>query len=94
MAEIEVTRSHEGADELTLTVRVVEGGSRTEHLVTVTRSDLDRLADPNEGAEDFVRRCFQFLLEREPKQSILPRFDLSVIGSYFPDFEEVIRRGR
>ena len=26
-------------------------------------------------------------LEREPKESILPSFDVSVIGGYFPEFE-------
>jgi hypothetical protein len=92
MAEIEVTRADEAAGQLTLQVSVAEGGSRTQHLVTVKRQDLDRLAGPDERAEDLVRRCFEFLLEREPKESILSRFDLSVIGDYFPEFEEVIRR--
>jgi hypothetical protein len=30
---------------------------------------------------------FQFLLEREPKESILRRFDVTVISRYFPEFE-------
>jgi hypothetical protein len=30
------------------------------------------------------------LLEREPKEAILRRFDVSVIGRYFPEFEGVI----
>ena len=34
------------------------------------------------------------LLEREPKESILGRFDVSVIGRYFPDFESAIRDER
>ena len=38
----------------------------------------------------FVERCFAFLLEREPKESILRRFDVSVIARYFPEFERVI----
>jgi hypothetical protein len=32
------------------------------------------------------------LLEREPKESILTRFDLSVIGRYFPEYEREIKR--
>jgi hypothetical protein len=31
------------------------------------------------------------MLEREPKESILPAFDVSVIGSYFPEFESNIQ---
>ena len=30
---------------------------------------------------------FDFLLTREPRESILRRFDLPVIGRYFPDWE-------
>jgi hypothetical protein len=73
----------------TLEVRVREGGAETNHAVTLGRDVLARLA-PGESAEAFVRRCFAFLLEREPKESILRRFDVSVIGRYFPEFEKTI----
>jgi hypothetical protein len=39
-----------------------------------------------------VRRSFEFLLDNEPKESILARFDLAVIGRYFPQFEREIKR--
>ena len=39
----------------------------------------------------FDERCleaaFRFLLDREPKESILGRFDVTVISRYFPEFE-------
>ena len=41
--------------------------------------------------EDLVRRSFEFLLEREPRTSILREFDLPVIGRYFPEYEREIR---
>lgn len=41
-------------------------------------------------AEDVVRAAFQFLLEREPRTAILPRFDLSVIPRHFPEFETAL----
>jgi hypothetical protein len=74
-------------------VVVDEGGSRTEHDVTVSHRDLERLGAGYPSAEDFVRACFTFLLEREPKESILRAFDVRVIGRYFPEFETSIRRG-
>ena len=77
------------AHTFTLEARVREGGSETNHTVTLGRDVLTRLA-PNESAEGFVGRCFAFLLEREPKESILRRFDVSVIGRYFPEFDETI----
>jgi hypothetical protein len=38
-----------------------------------------------------VRASFEFLLDREPKESILPQFDLPTIERYFPDYPERIR---
>lgn len=74
------------------TVRVVDGGDATEHVVRVQAADLDRLAPGADDPSDLVGRSFAFLLEREPKESILRSFDLSVIGRYFPEFEATIRR--
>jgi hypothetical protein len=74
-----------------LTVRVREGRSETTHEVTLARELLARLA-PRESAEAFARRCFAFLLEREPKESILRSFDVSVIATYFTEFEREIAR--
>lgn len=39
---------------------------------------------------DLVEASFAFLLEREPKESILREFDLTVIGRYFPEYEQEI----
>jgi hypothetical protein len=39
-----------------------------------------------------VKESFHFLLEREPKESILRSFDLTVIGRYFPAYERQIAR--
>jgi hypothetical protein len=41
-----------------------------------------------------VADSFAFLLEREPKESILREFDLSVITRYYPEYERAITRGR
>lgn len=64
-------------------------GSRFD--VTLSKKDFERLARSGETPEAFVTRCFEFLLEREPVSSILSRFDVSVIGRYFPEFERTIR---
>ena len=67
-------------------------GAPTRHDVTVTTGDLADLAPEATEPTDLVRRSFEFLLEREPKGSILARFDLPLIGRYFPDYEHTIRR--
>ncbi len=82
----------EKIDESKFRVRVIEAGSETTHDVTVSPNDYTRLTNGKIELEEVVRRSFEFLLEREPKESILTRFDLSVIGRYFPEYEREIRR--
>lgn len=73
-------------------VRVEDGKGATTHRVTVKAADLARLRKPDESTERFLVRCFEFLLEREPKESIMSSFDVMVIARYFPEFEPTIRR--
>lgn len=76
------------------TCRVTVGGAGapTTHDVTVSVGELERLAPGASDPVDLVKRSFAFLLDREPKTSILRRFDLPVIRRYFPDYEREIRR--
>jgi hypothetical protein len=71
-------------------VDVADGGSATIHRVSVAAADLERLDPGAADPADLVRRSFAFLLEREPKESILRSFDLTVIGRYFPEWERRI----
>jgi hypothetical protein len=50
---------------------------------------------PHAGFDDterLVRETFAFLLEREPRSSILASFDLSVVERYFPEYPSEMRR--
>ncbi|HTX15469.1 MAG TPA: hypothetical protein VMD77_09245 [Candidatus Baltobacteraceae bacterium] len=87
-ARIEVEQASEGE----FRVRVIEGRSETLHRVTLKPDDYERLAKGKAEPRELIRRSFEFLLENEPKESILARFDLSVIGRYFPQFEREIKR--
>ena len=73
-------------------VRIDEGGSSTDHEVAVQAADLARLDPGASDPSDLVRRSFAYLLEREPKESILGAFELTVIGRYFPEWERTVRR--
>lgn len=92
MAEIHVERRGDANGVMRFSVRVREGDSSTDHDVTLSPHDLDRLGSRYASPEDLVRASFEFLLEREPKESILPSFDVSVIGGYFPEFDRTIAR--
>ncbi len=73
-------------------VTVTEGTGKTVHTVTVEKSYRDKLAGTEVSAGQMVRKSFEFLLEREPKESILRSFNLTVISRYFPEYEQDIRR--
>lgn len=72
-------------------VHVVEGESRTAHHVDLPAAERDRYA-PEATPEELLEASFRFLLEREPKESILQSFELSVIERYFPEYPAEIRR--
>lgn len=59
--------------------------------VTLACDDLDRLG-PGRSGTDMVTAAFRFLLDREPPEAILRRFDVSVISRYFPEFERELPR--
>ncbi len=90
LAEITVTREAH-AEPLGFLVKVTEAGGSTRHHVTLSAADLERLGTHHRSPEDLIRSCFGFLLEREPKESILASFDVSDIARYFPEFEREIR---
>jgi hypothetical protein len=91
MAAIEVRPDGEDDSSFSFRVTVRCGdGSETRHDVTLSRTDWLRLGAGFDTPEQLVRACFEFLLAREGKESILPSFDVSMIGRYFPEFESTI----
>ncbi len=73
-------------------VTVGDDAAATHHHVDVTAADLERLHPGAPDPEALVRGAFDFLLTREPRESILGRFDLPVIGRYFPGWEADVAR--
>jgi hypothetical protein len=90
MAEIEVQASDLGP-RYEFQVAVRERGSVTHHRVSLDKADYGRLAGDRASPEALVTESFRFLLEREPKESILRSFELTVIGHYFPEYERLIK---
>jgi hypothetical protein len=67
-------------------VRVGGDAAATEHTVSVSRDELARYAPGHADPGRLVRASFQFLLEQEPRESILRRFELTAIERYFPTY--------
>lgn len=63
----------------------------TTHEVSVDREVLDDLA-PGATPEELVRVSFEFLLERERRESIMRQFELPIIGRFFGDYRDEMHR--
>ncbi|MEQ9618593.1 MAG: hypothetical protein RIG61_05425 [Deltaproteobacteria bacterium] len=91
MADVEVKelKSDEGGWEYDVLVR--EDDTESAHAVTVGRAYYESLTGAEVPPDKLVKKSFEFLLEREPKESIMSRFDLTVISNYFPEYESRIK---
>ena len=94
MTDIQVACVEIDPGSWTCAVRVRDDRSATDHEVLVDEIDLPAALDGAEtpDVERLVRATFEFLLEREPKESILRRFELPVVGRYFAEYPEDIAR--
>jgi hypothetical protein len=91
VAMIHVQRIAAG-DPLEFEVRVADGKGETRHRVTISQATCERLTGGRHTPERCLDAAFRFLLDREPKESILGRFDVTVISRYFPEFERELPR--
>jgi hypothetical protein len=69
-------------------VIVREGKGETCHYVTMAQATCDRLT----AGKHMPEAAFRFLLDRDPKESILRHFDVTIISRYFPEFEQELPR--
>lgn len=86
MADILVTEAP-GSFDVTLT----DGASVTKHEVRVSAEDLAHLGLTDCDPRALVEESFRFLLEREPKETILASFELARIEDFFPEYPGQIR---
>ena len=84
-SEIQVSKKDEHTFEVT-----VKGVTTTTHMVTLTTDYYQKLTGGKVSQETLIKKSFDFLLERESNTSILSRFDLPLIGHYFPEYERTI----
>lgn len=84
-AKIEIVKRDSETFQVT-----VRAQSTTVHTVTLKYDDYQRLTGGKVSPEKLIEKSFEFLLERESNASILTRFDLTVIGRYFPEYEKTI----
>jgi hypothetical protein len=86
-----MVRQTGSGDPMEFEVEVRDGGGQTRHRVTMSQATFEKVSGAS-APEALIRAAFAFLLDRESKESILARFDVTVISRYFPEFERDIHR--
>jgi hypothetical protein len=71
-------------------VTITEGNTSSEHKVTLDDNFYNKLTQGKKTKQDLLKDSFEFLLEREAKESILSEFNLKLIQHYFPEYESKI----
>ncbi len=85
-SKVKVTQTNlDDPFEFAVTVR--GSGGETLHKVTMSQLTYEALTGSQVSSEHCVEAAFEFLLEREPQESILTRFDITAISTYYPEFE-------
>ncbi|MGH6876134.1 MAG: hypothetical protein ACREHV_02020 [Rhizomicrobium sp.] len=85
-------RTLAGDDPLRFEVVIRDEEGETRHEVTMSLATFSTIAGGACTPAHFVEAAFRFLLDREPKEAILKRFDFAVISTYFPEFAREIPR--
>ena len=92
MTEISVREISSEEGGFIFDVMVKEGKDTTHHRVGVRQSYYDQLTGGKITPSELAKKSFEFLLSREPKESILRAFNLRDISTYFPEFEKEITK--
>lgn len=64
-----------------------DSGQENVYHVSMDKDFLLRIGKEY-SPEKIVKKSFEFLLEKEPKEEILAEFDISLISHYYPDYLE------
>jgi hypothetical protein len=68
-------------------------GSKTTHQVAMAKDYYMDLTERGRiSPEEFIKKSFEFLLDRESRDSILQQFDIAQINDYFPEYETEIKK--
>jgi hypothetical protein len=87
MSESKISVAPDPAHALTFDVVVRDTRGESRHRVTIEAEGAGRLAKLDAEPSRCVEAAMRFLLDREPKESILGAFDMRVIRRYFPEFD-------
>ena len=91
MNEVTVRTEEQTKTGWRFVVDVSDPDGETHHTVELDRDYWDLLTGGSVHPERLATESLKFLLDHEPKESILETFNIRVIQDYFPEYEDNIR---
>ena len=65
--------------------------NESQYMVEVNHNIYTKISKNLITPEELIHASFVFLLERESNQSILSKFNLEIIQTYFPEYSNEIK---
>ncbi len=90
MSDVTISVTPAPVHMLTFDVVVRDARGESRHKVTMQAGEAERWAKLGAKPLHCVEAAMRFLLDREPKDSILGAFDMGVIRRYFPEFDDAL----
>jgi len=69
----------------------IYSNTETNHQVTISDNFIAKYQIKNLTKKEIIEQSFIFLLQRESSTSILRKFDIEVIGNYFPEYKKLFK---
>ena len=69
----------------------IYSNTETTHQVTISDTFITKYQIKKLTKKEIIEKSFIFLLERESNTSILRKFDIEVIGNYFPEYKKLFK---
>jgi hypothetical protein len=88
MSDVAISVTPDTAHQLSFDVAIRDTRGESRHRVTIQADEAERWAKLGAEPSHCVEAAIRFLIDREPKESILSAFDMSVIQRYFPEFDD------
>ena len=90
MSEPSISVTPHPGGGLAFDVIVHDARGESRHRVTIGADEARRWAELGAAPPLGVEAVMRFLIDREPKESILSAFDTNVVRRYFPEFDDAL----
>jgi hypothetical protein len=90
MSEPSVTVTSRPGEGSVYDVIIRDARGESRHQVTMQADELARWTRLASEPSRCVEAVMRFLLDREPKESIMNAFDMRVVRRYFPEFDDAL----